>query len=253
MSTYTISQAAQACGISVRTLHHYDAIQLLKPSRRSDSGYRLYTDADLNRLADILFYRALGFSLKQIDRVLKEQTDHRVTLLHEQKQRIDEHIERLQAMREQLVNSLEQEENSMKTENKFAALNGFDPDQYEEEVQQRWSETDAYKASAQRTKQYNKEDWARYQREADALNQDMATLMQKGYAANSDEAIKVVEQMRQLIDTWFYPCSRAMHAQLGEMYVMDERFTATYDNLQPGLARYIMEATAANLATNGES
>ncbi|EAR09225.1 MerR family transcriptional regulator [Reinekea blandensis] len=252
MTTYTISQAAQASGISVRTLHHYDAIQLLVPSRRSDNGYRRYTEADLNRLADILFYRALGFSLKQIDRVLKDQTDHRVTLLREQKQRIDEHIARLQAMREQLVINLEQEENTMKTKDMFNALNGFDPDQYEEEVQQRWGGTDAYKESAQRTKHYDKEDWARYQRDADALNQNMATLIQNGYAATSDEAVAVVEQMRQLIDTWFYPCSRAMHAQLGEMYVMDERFSASYDNLQPGLARFIMQATAANLAKNGE-
>lgn len=248
MTEYTVSQAAKTSGVSVRTLHHYDAIGLLNPSQRSASGYRLYSESDLNRLADILFYRALGFSLKQIDRVLAEQPHNRAALLSEQKQLIEAHIDRLQSIRQHLITSLEHEENIMANDTKFVAFDGFDPDQYEAEAAQQWGETDAYKESTRRTKNYTKDDWARYKREADALNREMVEVMQAGHAADSAEAIAVVEQMRQQIDTWFYPCSRQMHAQLGEMYVIDERFKATYEAIQDGMAEFMKQATAANLA-----
>lgn len=252
MKEYTVSQAAQEANVSVRTLHHYDQIDLLSPSSRAANGYRYYTEADLSRLYDILFYRALGLSLKQIAQVLQDASEDRHALLILQRQQLDEHIERLQRMRRQLIDTLEKEEQVMAKDKKFDVLEGFDPDQYEDEVKEKWGQTDAYKESARRTKQYSKDDWARYKQEANNLNEQMAALMDDGHYPDSAEALAVVEKMRLQIDTWFYPCSRAMHAQLGEMYVMDARFTETYEKIHTGMAEFMKAATAANFKKHGE-
>lgn len=70
--------------------------------------------------------------------------------------------------------------------------------------------------------------------------------MARGLAADDQAVLEVVEKMRMMIDTWFYPCSRQMHANLGEMYVQDERFTETYEKIRPGMAQFMRDATAAN-------
>jgi len=252
MKEYAIGEVAKLAQVSVRTLHHYDSIGLLKPSSRAVSGYRFYTDKDLNILHDVLFYRALGFSLKRIIEVLKHDTNQRRDLLHSQKLLINEHIDRLMNMRKQLEDTLETEELNMANKQKFEALAGFDPDQYEAEVKEKWGETDASRESARRTKKYNNDDWARYKKEVDALNNELVGVMKNEHAANSTEALTVIEKMRLQIDQWFYPCSRQMHAQLGEMYVMDERFTEGYEAIHPGMAEFMKLATAANYENHSD-
>ncbi len=219
---YNIGELAQLAGVSIRTLRHYDDIGLLTPSSRAENSYRLYTEVDSQRLFDILFYRALGFALSEIAQLLQlAVTDRREKLLQQRKQ-LDVHLERLHRIRDQLNQMLKPQENHPMSSpstsiNQFAAFANFDPDQYEEEVQQRWGDTDAYKESARRTKRYTPEDWQRYRQEAEALNQAMAEVMDRGFKPASPETLEVIERMRLLIDTWFYPCSRGMHANLGEM------------------------------------
>jgi len=244
---YTIGDLARLAGISIRTLRHYDAIGLLKPSHRGDNNYRYYTDDDSKRLFDILFYRALGFALSEIGELLERPAaDHHKQLL-EQRAQLDAHINRLHQIRVRLDNLInEQESQVMSSENRFAVFEGFDPDQHEDEVKERWGDTEAYRESTVRTKRYNKQDWARYKFEANALNQSMAALMDNGRSAEDAEVLDVIEKMRLMIDTWFYPCSRQMHANLGEMYVQDERFTETYEKIRPGMAQFMRDATAAN-------
>lgn len=244
---YTIGELARQAGISIRTLRHYDAIGLLRPTHRGDNSYRYYTEDDSKQLFDILFYRMLGFALSEIGELLKRPVTDRQKQLLGQRVKLDAHITRLQQIRAQLDTLINDEENqSMSTDNRFAAFDGFDPDQYADEVKERWGDTDAYKESARRTKKYSKDDWARYKSEADALNQSMATLMDRGLSADDPAVLEVVEKMRQMIDTWFYPCPRAMHASLGEMYVQDERFAAYYEQIRPGMAKFMRDATAAN-------
>ncbi|MEX0901856.1 MAG: MerR family transcriptional regulator [Pseudohongiellaceae bacterium] len=244
---YSIGDLARLAGISIRTLRHYDAIGLLKPSHRGDNSYRYYTEDDSKQLFDILFYRALGFALSEIGELLKRPVTDRQKQLLEQRVKLDAHITRLHQIRARLDALINDEENqSMSTDNRFAVFDSFDPDQYEEEVKERWSDTDAYKESARRTKKYNKDDWARYKSEADVLNQAMAALMAKGLSADDPAVLQVVEKMRLMIDTWFYPCPRAMHASLGEMYVQDERFAACYEQIRPGMAQFMRDATAAS-------
>jgi DNA-binding transcriptional MerR regulator len=248
----SIGEVAKKTQLSVRTLRHYDQIGLLSPSIRGANSYRYYTEHDLNRLYDILFYRALGFSLAKIEHVLSSKPEVRSTLLHSQMVLLDEHIERLLSIKQKLANTLNDERNNMNSHKSFAALNGFDPDEYEAETQQLWGTSAAYKESANRTNQYSESDWARYKKEFNELNEAMAELIRQEFEPNSAQALEVVEKMRMQLDSWFYPCSRQMHAQLGEMYVADLRFTQTYDQVQAGLAQFIMQSSAANFAINGD-
>jgi len=127
-----------------------------------------------------------------------------------------------------------------------ALFDGFDPAQYEEEVQQRWGHTEAYKESARRTKQYGKADWAQYKREAEAIAARLVERMRAGAPVDDPAVQAAVEDHRLLIDRWFYPCSVEMHRHLGAMYVSDPRFTTNLDKIAPGYARYLSEAISAS-------
>lgn len=254
MKTQSIGQLAKNSGVSIRTLRHYDDVGLLHPSYRADNGYRFYSDSDSQRLHDILFYRALGFSLNEIKQLLSVASSDRRRLLLEQREQLNAHITRLERMQIQLDEALSEQDSAentvsteMKQDNQFDVFDGFDPDSFAAEAEERWGDTDAYKESKRRTSSYSDEDWQRYRSEWDQLNQDMVQIMKEGCSVSSERALEVVEKMRLLIDQWFYPCSKKMYANLGEMYVADERFTATYDKVLPGLATYIRDAAQANV------
>lgn len=140
----------------------------------------------------------------------------------------------------------------MSKEEMFEVFGDFDPEEYEDEARQRWGETDAYKESARRSKRYTKEDWKRFADESEAISLAIADLMDAGVPPTDPRAMDAVDRHRQLIDRWFYPCSREMHAALGRMYIEDPRFTETYEKIRPGMARYVQEATEAN-RTRGEA
>ena len=252
---YTIGEMARQAGVSIRTLRHYDAIGLLQPSHRGDNNYRYYTVADSQRLFDILFYRALGFALSEIEALLSQPQKDRQQQLRKQRKELDAHIDRLQGIRRQLDALLDdsakstvsnKEQSAMGKDNQFNVFDGFDPDQYADEAKERWGHTDAYKESTRRTKNYTQEDWARYKAEADALNQAMVQLIKRNLSPDDPEVLDVVDQMRRMIDKWFYPCPPKMHAGLGEMYVQDGRFAAYYEKIHPGMAKFMRDATAAN-------
>ena len=248
MSKMTIGELAQRAGVSVRTLRHYDQINLLKPDSRASNAYRIYSAADSQRLYDILFYRALGFSLQEIARLLKSSQRDRYAFLLEQRAQLHRHMDRLQHMQAQLEQLIaDQGEHEMSKENDFSIFDGFDPDAYSQEVDSKYGETDQYREAASRTRKYTKQDWARYKTESDSLNNSMLASMEKGLGADDEAVLEVIEKMRLQIDNWFYPCSRQMHASLGEMYVSDSRFEATYEKIGKGMAQFMRDATAANL------
>ena len=158
----TVGEVAAMAGVTVRTLHHYDRIGLLSPSGRSSAGYRLYAPDDLDRLHQVLLYRELGFSLEDVAALLADDADPKAHL-RRQHQLLRDRLERTQ----QMVAAVEKEMEaramgmSLTPEEKFEVFGEFDPDQYEEEVQERWGETDAYAQSKRKTAAYSKNDWVR--------------------------------------------------------------------------------------------
>ncbi|QSQ24497.1 MerR family transcriptional regulator [Pyxidicoccus parkwayensis] len=250
----TVSQVARLAKVSVRALHHYDEIGLLSPSERSEAGYRLYTQADLQRLQQVLFFRELEFPLEEIRRILGEPSFDLRSALLMQRQLLSERSARLDALLIAVDAALDALEKGrhMDQEKMFEAFGDFDPAKYEAEVKERWGDTEAYKESARRTKRYTKQDWKVLKEEMDGLQKALAELLGAGRAPTDVAAMDLVEAWRQHISKWFYPCSYAMHRGLGALYVSDHRFTENIDRVRPGLARFTRDAIIANAERHGE-
>jgi len=243
----TVSQVAKLSGVSVRALHHYDEIGLLSPGARTDAGYRLYDDDDLQRLQQVLFFRELGFPLEQIQRIVTDRDFDLQAALRMQRQLLTEKAARIHALIGAVDARLGAIERGtmLSKEEMFEVFGEFDPAEHEEEAQRRWGETDAYKESARRTKRYTKQDWLRIKEEGAANVEALARALDAGTPADDPSVMALAEQHRQHIDRWFYPCSREMHRGLGEMYVADPRFSEVYERVRPGLARYLRDAIVA--------
>ena len=248
--THRVGQVARLAHVSVRTLHHYDEIGLLVPSGRSEAGYRLYTADDLERLQHVLFYREIGLGLGEIRDLMADRAfDHREALVA-QRHLLTNQTHRLQGMIDLIDKTLAalDEGIPMGREEMFEVFGDFDPSEHDGEVKERWGETDAYEESARRTRRYTQGEWARFKAESDAVNADIAALMDEGIATGEARAMDAAERHRLLIDAWFYPCPQEMRVRLGQMYVADPRFAATYERIRPGMAQYVCDAIAANAA-----
>ncbi|HEX5397025.1 MAG TPA: MerR family transcriptional regulator [Candidatus Limnocylindria bacterium] len=248
--TLTVGDVARLSGVTVRTLHHYDEIGLLSAGARTDAGYRRYSDTDLDRLQQILFYRELGFGLDEIKTVLEDGGTNRIGHLRRQHAMLRDRIGRLERMSAAVEKAMEAHTMGIKLtpQERLEVFGDHDPDQYAAEVEERWGKTDAYRESARRTASYTKADWERIKAQGQAAIEQVVAAMQAGKPADSPEAIAGAEAHRQQIDDAFYECSYEMHVGLAEMYIADARFTATYEKIAPGLAQYLHDAIKANAA-----
>ncbi|MFE5752935.1 MerR family transcriptional regulator [Streptomyces massasporeus] len=247
---YSVGQVAGFAGVTVRTLHHYDDIGLLVPSERSHAGHRRYSDADLDRLQQILFYRELGFPLEEVAALLDDPDADPRAHLRRQHELLTARIEKLRKMAAAVEHAMEARTMGLNLtpEERFEVFGDNDPEQYAEEVEERWGNTDEYADSQRRTASYTKEDWKRIQAEAADWGERYGALMAADEPPTGEAAMTLAEEHRQHICTWFYECSYEIHRCLGDMYASDERFKAFYDALRPGLAEHLRDAIAANAA-----
>ena len=252
-TTLTVGEVARLAGVTVRTLHHYDEIGLLSPGDRSDAGYRRYDEADLDRLQRILFYRELGFGLDDIRTVITAGGVDASAHLRRQHAMLRDRIRRLERMAAAVEKAMEARTMgiNLTPEERFEVFGDFDPDQHAAEVEERWGDTDAYRESQRRASGYTKEDWKRINAEGQAALQQVVDAMRAGKPADSAEAMAGAEAHRQQITSAFYECTYAIHVGLAEMYLADPRFTATYEQVAPGLAQYLHDAIKANAARAG--
>ena len=246
--TYTVSDVAGATGITVRTLHHYDEIGVLRPSERSPSGYRIYDEADLERLQEVLFFRELGFGLGEIRTSLADPSLDRRQVLLRQRSLMADQVKRFRQMVKAIDRALDAIDEGvlMDKEEMFEIFGDFDPTDFEDEARERWGDTDMYEESQRRTGSYSKDEWMKLGAEGRAIGEGLAVLMAAGVEATSEAAMDFAEQHRQHVSRWFYQCSYEIHMGLGEMYVADPRFTKYWDAFHPGLAPYTRDAFVAN-------
>ena len=130
----------------------------------------------------------------------------------------------------------------MTKEEMFEVFGEDDPSQYEEEVRERWGETDAYKESQRRTARYTKADWEEIKAESESIGLAQKAAFEAGLPPDSDEAQAAIDRHYRQINERFYTCPIQMYRNLGEMYVADPRFKATYDRISDGLAEYVRDA-----------
>ena len=245
---YTVGDVARLAGVTVRTLHHYDEVGLLRPSGRTAAGYRLYRTADLLRLQRILGYREVGFGLEQILAVLDDPDVDPLEHLREQHARLRERAGRLQEQLAVIEKTMEAYAMGIQLnpEEMFEVFGDHDPTEHVAEVEQRWGDTDAYRESHRRTSSYTKADWLRIRAESEQIKEDLLRAMQSGRLATSPEAMAAAEAHRRHISRWYYTVDYAMQRGLAHLYVADPRFTAHYDDRAPGLAAYVHDAIYAN-------
>jgi DNA-binding transcriptional MerR regulator len=248
LAALTVGQVAEQFDVTVRTLHHYDEIGLLVPSERTSAGYRLYDGEDITRLQHVVVYRRLGFALEEIALLLDDPSADVGEHLRRQRDAVMSRLDEMRDLVTAIDQALEKEMSGIKLtkeEQKELFGDGFSED-YADEAEQRWGETDAWKQSQRRTSQYAKEDWVRMKSEMEAAGVAFVAAMDAGQPATSEEAMDAAEQSRMLIEKWFYDITPEFHRGLGDMYIADPRFTKTYEDIKPGLAQYVRDAIHAN-------
>jgi MerR family transcriptional regulator, thiopeptide resistance regulator len=251
---HKIGEVAELAKVSIRLLRHYDEIGLLVPSGRSEAGYRLYAREDLQRLQQILFYRALEFPLEEIQKLMTSPGFDRHAALLQQRELIGRRAQELGALVELIDKTIAEidpsagrEKQTMSNKEMFEVF----PDmkqEWQDEAQERWGNTDAWKQSAERAKKYTKADWERMKQEMAVVYVQLEKAFKAGRKPDSAEAIAAIEAIRLLIDKWHYTLSKEFHVNLTAMTSSDERFVRNIDKNCPGLAAYAHEAAKANFA-----
>lgn len=212
----TVAEVSKLTGVSVRTLHHYDAIGLLKPTAVTEAGYRLYDTAALQRLQSMLLFRELQFPLKEIGVILDnpdfdpaEALRQQIHLLELQKQRLEDLIHLAHDIQTKGFDTMD-----------FHAFDKTEQEQYAEEVKARWGQTAAYAEYKQRGSQSG----------GDALMALFADLGQvRHLPPESAEAQAGVKAIQDHITANYYTCTKEIFTGLGQMYVQDERFRNNID------------------------
>ncbi len=241
---YTVGEVAAIAHVSVRALHHYDAIGLLVPSGRTAAGYRTYSDDDLKRLQQILVYRALEFGLDDIAAILAESGASADDHLRRQHRMLREQIDH----RRDLLAAIEKEMEaramgiSLTPQEQFELFgDGWPGDDYAAEAEQRWGDTEAWTQSQTRTAALTKQDWLEIKAATEANEAGFAAAMRAGEPVDSAHVQELVEAHRAGVCR-FWDCSPAAHKNLADMYVADDRFRKHYDDVAPGLAEYLHDA-----------
>jgi len=246
--TRTVGQVSRLVGVSVRALHHYDDIGLVVPSARTSAGYRSYCAADVERLHRVLTYRELGFPLEEIATLLDDPSVDAPAHLRRQRELLDERIDRLHQMVAAVEKMMEAHTmGTSLTPEEQAEVFGDNwlGEEYAAEAEQRWGDTAAWRQSQQQTAGFTKADWQQVKSETDELEAAYAQAMQHGVAPGSAQANSLAERHRAGIAR-FYDCDHAMHRNLAETYVADERYRAHYDGRAPGLAQFTRDVIVAN-------
>lgn len=248
VNEYTVGEVARLSHVTVRTLHHYDAIGLLSPEGRSDAGYRLYSDADLRRLRQILFYRELEFGLDEIAEILADPAAGSHDHLRRQHRLLRERHARAAALIGAIEHEMEARDMgiALTPEEQFEIFGTDRFADYAAESEQRWGDSEAWRQSQRRAAAYTKEDWIAIKAEAEANIRQFADAIAVGEPAAGPIAMELAEAHRRHLSRWFYDCGHELHRKIGEQFLSDPRYAEGWEEIAPGFTRYVHDAIAAN-------
>jgi DNA-binding transcriptional MerR regulator len=247
MSVYTVKQVAKLSGVSIRTLHYYDEIGLLKPANVGANGYRYYGRDELLRLQQILFHRELGFPLEQIRQVLDARTFDRAAALRAHRVRLMDEARRYRQMVRTLDVTLAALEGDADMNDK-AMYRGFDPEKqarqeawvierYGPDVQ--WS-IDAAKAA---TRDWSQADFDRSQAEVGDIEAALSEALAVGLPADSERVQALIRRLHAWVGrSWAGPPNRIAFLGLRELYEEHPEFRSRYEARAAGLTDYVSEA-----------
>lgn len=248
----TVGRTAELVGVSVRTLHHWDAVGLVRPSGRSWSGYRLYSGADVARIHQVLVYRELGFPLAEIGKLLDDPGVDARNHLRRQRSELVERIGHLQTMVSSVDRMLEATTSGLQlTPAEQVEIFGTDwQPQWVDEAEDRWSETPQWAQYSERAAALTPEDWMEVAATTKALESDLVDAVRAGVAPGSPAANVLAERHRALLSTYF-DCTHSMHACIARSYVEDARYADYYEPQAAGLTIWLRDTIFANAQSRG--
>ncbi|MBC1361207.1 MerR family transcriptional regulator [Listeria welshimeri] len=242
-------ELAELTGVSVRTLHHYDKIGLLVPQKDEWNGYRIYSENDVDKLQQILFFKELDFPLKKIKQILDDPSFDKEVALTLQRHLLVEKKQRIEAMLNTLDQTIKNQkgEITMTNEEKFTGFD-FSNNPYEEEARKLWGDKVVDKAN-ERVNNMNKQEQQTIKESFEAEFRHLASI--RTVAPESEVAQEAMNHFfHYLNDTHENIYSLEAFASLGEMYVADERFKKNIDQFGDGLAIFLKSAMAIYAKNN---
>lgn len=251
--TYTIKKLAALAGISTRTLRYYDEIQLLTPQRMEGSEYRIYGEAEVDRLQQILFYREMGLELSAIKSILDAESFEQITALRSHLTELEKKRKRLDLLIENVTKTIQKEEGEiiMSNQEKFQgfkeALIKENEEKYGKEIRSKYGE-DAVAASNAKMMNITEEEYERMQHMDAELKQRLEAAVLAGTDSASEEGKAIAQMHKEWLTISTPKYSKELHRGIAEMYVGDERFTAYYDGHVAGCAQFLRDAIVAHIS-----
>ncbi len=233
----SVHEVAALTGITARTLHYYDEIGLLKPAKVTEAGYRMYDDAALGRLQNILLFRELEFPLKEIKAILdspdfdpSEAIAQQIRLLELQYKHLGELIAFTREIQKKGAAAMN-----------FDVFDKSEIEKYEEEVKAKWGNTKAYQEYRQKDITRDKEGYGKLADEMMTMFSELGKL--KHLSPDAHEVQEKISALQQFITDHYYVCTDEILRGLGEMYVCDERFKNNIDKAGgAGTADFVRQA-----------
>lgn len=246
----TVGEVAELLGLSVRTLHHWEESGLVTPTARTWSNYRLYSRTEIVRLQQVMIYRATGMNLAEIRELLSD--DDQLTHLRRQRDLLKGKAAEVQKMLGAVERLMEEqmEQPTLSTDQIAAILKDGDFAAHQEEAEQRWGETSAWKTSQARARAMDSAQWESFKTALEELEERLAEAQRGGITPGSDRANELAEEHRQSIGV-FFPVTHAQQVLIARGYVADPRFKEHYDQRQPGLAQWLKASIDANAQAQG--
>jgi len=236
-----VKEVADLVGISVRTLHHYDEIGLLKPDKITESGYRVYSEKNLDTLQQILFFRELGFPLKKIREMINSPSYDRQKALEVQHRLLLERRRQLDRMIRTIEKTIIHSKGEIEMTNK-EKFEGFDfsHNKYEEEARKLWGDSAVDESNAKIAKwtDHEKKD---YNERFTGIFRKIAAL--RHLPPDAEEVQAVMKQWYMILNE-IGSYSPDAFKGLGQLYVDDARFTENIDKYGQGLAKFMCDAMA---------
>ena len=241
MIKLSVSQLANIAKVSIRTLHHYDKIGLLKPLVRAESRYRYYGKNELFRLQQILFFKELDFPLKKIKEILDDPDfDLLHALTYQRKQLVarQQRLQKLLTTVDTSITTLEEDKEMVTTEDMYDGFSKEEIEQYEKEVNEKFDSSKVAESKAN-LETMSKGEFNTIKEEQENVAKELAEYIDRSF---DDVDVQALVKRHHTANEKFYKISASMYKGLADMYVSDSRFTQFYDKYKPGLAKFLKDA-----------
>lgn len=241
---YTVKELAQISGVSIRTLHWYDEVELLKPAYHGSNGYRYYEEEQLLILQQILFFKELGFELKQIRKILGRSDFDKMVALSSHRQVLKKSVEQTRKLIRTIDRTIEHLKGMKKMEEK-EMFSGFSKEQqakYEKQIIERFGESGKahIKESKENAKKWSKTDKKNFEKEFSAICNELTHLLEENFKVDASEVQKVICRHFSWLSKFWTPTKKS-YADHGQ-FIADSDLRKAYEKYHPRLPEFISKA-----------